>query len=283
MTANEIVSQVKELPMVSESARKLAALLNQPDTHRDELIKTLRCDNVLTAKLLRVCNSAHSGLKNPVASIDQAVLLLGDNALFRIVCAIGFGSVMGFKVPGYATEANGLWSHSLSTGLGAEYVSEFESYGGFPPPMAFTAGLLHDIGKLVFNQILTPKARMDIRARISGDSLTRVEAEKAVVGANHAEVGACLLQKWSLPETIIEAVANHHSPVVQPVAQLSAVVYLANCAAHLSGPAPGSDTCPAQPDPGIATLLGMDVATVKQMVTGVHGAMKAINQFLCIA
>jgi len=283
MTANEIVSQIKELPTVSETARKLVAFLNQPETHRDELIKTLRCDNVLTAKVLRVCNSAHSGLQNPVASIDQAVLLLGDSALFRILCAIGFGGVMGFNVPGYATEANGLWSHSLSTGLGAEYVANSESYDGFPPAMAFTAGLLHDIGKLVLNQILTPKARLEIRARMSGDSFNRVQAEKAVVGANHAEVGACLLQKWSLPETIVEAVANHHAPVVQPVAQLSALVFLANCAAHLCGPAPGSEVCPAQPDPATAALLGLDMATVERMVAGAHGAMKAVNQFICIA
>jgi putative nucleotidyltransferase with HDIG domain len=283
MTANEIVSQIKELPTVSETARKLVAFLNQPETHRDELIKTLRCDNVLTAKVLRVCNSAHSGLQNPVASIDQAVLLLGDSALFRILCAIGFGGVMGFNVPGYATEANGLWSHSLSTGLGAEYVARFESYGDFPPSIAFTAGLLHDIGKLVLNQILTPKSRLEIRARISGDSLPRFEAEKAVVGANHAEVGASLLQRWALPETIVEAVANHHCPVVQPVAQLSAVVYLANRAAHLCGPAPGSDVCSARPDAGTAALLGLDMARVEQMVAGVQCAMKAANQFICAA
>ncbi len=81
--------------MVSETARKLVTLLNQPETHRDEVIRTLRCDNVLTAKLLRVCNSAHTGLKHPVGSIDQAVLLLGNSAIYRMVCAVGFGGAMG--------------------------------------------------------------------------------------------------------------------------------------------------------------------------------------------
>jgi putative nucleotidyltransferase with HDIG domain len=279
MTAKEIIAQAKELPTVSETARKLVALLNQPDTHRDELIRTLRCDNVLTAKLLRVCNSAHTGLQHPVASIDQAVLLLGDNTIFRMVCAIGFGGSMGGPLPGYAVEANGLWSHSLSTGMGAECLCEFESYGNFPASMAFTAGLLHDIGKLVLNQLLTPKARTEIRAKIADEGFTRTEAERAVLGADHAEVGACLLQKWSVPEIIVEAVANHHAPVAKPEIQLSAVVYLANCAAYLSGAAP-SDAYAVHACQAAALALGMELKKVEMFIANVDGAMKGVNELI---
>ncbi len=269
--------------MVSETARKLVTLLNQPETHRDEVIRTLRCDNVLTAKLLRVCNSAHTGLKHPVGSIDQAVLLLGNSAIYRMVCAVGFGGAMGSGHAGYAVESNGLWAHSLATGLGAEYLAEVKSYGQFPPSMAFTAGLLHDIGKLALNQILTPKKRSEIRDKIARDSVSRFVAEKAVLGVDHAEVGACLLQKWSLPEIIVEAVANHHAPVVQPSVRLSAVVYLSNCAAHLCGTAPGWDACAARAHEDAAALLGLEMETLGQMVAGVQGAMKAVNKYLHVA
>src|ERR1700733_8319386 len=122
MTAEEIIAQAKELPVVSETARKLTIQLNQPNLHRDELVKTLRCDNVLTAKLLRVCNSADCGARAPVVSINQARLLLGDDAIFRMVCAIGFGDSLGLAAPGYDTEANGLWNHSLNVAMGAEYL-----------------------------------------------------------------------------------------------------------------------------------------------------------------
>ncbi len=284
MTATEIISQVKELPMVPQTARKMAALLNQPDSHREDLIQTLHCDNVLTAKLLRVCNSAHIGLRSPVASIDQAVLLLGDNTIYRMVCALSFGGAMGFAAPGHAVEANGLWSHSLSTGMGAEYLTEFEGYGDFQPSMAFTAGLLHDIGKLVLNQVLTPKSRTEIRALMSHDTLSRVEAEGVVLGANHAQVGACLLQKWGLPEVIVEAVANHHAPIVQPVVLLSAVVYLANFAVHLSGPSPGgAENLALLPGPNVAAMLGLEQARAEEIIEGVHGATKAVKQFLAVA
>jgi putative nucleotidyltransferase with HDIG domain len=168
--------------------------------------------------------------------------------------------------------------------MGAEYLTEIEAYGEFQPSMAFTAGLLHDIGKLVLNQIFTPKCRAEIRVLISQNSLSRFEAEKVVLGANHAEVGACLLQKWNLPEMIIEAVANHHAPIVQPVAQLSAVIYLANCAFHLSGPSAGAtDACALRPSPNMAELLGLKKERVEQMVTRLHEAMKAVNQYLSVA
>jgi putative nucleotidyltransferase with HDIG domain len=283
MTADEIVARAKDLPVVSETARKLVIQLNQPDLHRDELVETVRCDNVLTAKLLRVCNSANSGMREPVLSVDQALLLLGDNMVFRIVCAIGFGGSLGMAAPGYDTEANGLWTHSLSTALGAEYLAEVESYGNFLPSTAFTAGLLHDIGKLVISKVLTPKARAGIRSKIAGQSLSRVKAEKAVLGADHCEVGACLLKRWSLPELIVEAVADHHSPVLKPAIQLSAVVYLANCAAHLCGAAPGWEAQAIQAKNTAAEVLGMDVEKVEQIVSGIQNAMQTLPQLMVAA
>jgi putative nucleotidyltransferase with HDIG domain len=283
MTADEIIAHVKDLPVVSETARKLVVQLNQPDLHRDELIETVRCDNVLTAKLLRVCNSANCGLREPVLSIDQALFLLGDNMIFRIVCAVGFGGSLGAAAPGYDTEANGLWIHSLNTGAGAEYLAEVESYGNFLPSTAFTAGLLHDIGKSVISKVLTPKARADIRSKIAGQSLSRDEAEKAVLGADHCEVGACLLKRWSLPDPILEAVANHHAPVVKPAIQLSAVVYLANCATHLCGTAPGWEAQAIAAKNTAAEVLGMDVEKVGQIFSGIQDATQALPQLMVAA
>jgi putative nucleotidyltransferase with HDIG domain len=284
MTAKEIISQVKDLPTVPETARKVTRLLSNPDSPRDDLVKMIRQDNVMTAKLLRVCNSAQTGLSSEVGSVDQAVLLLGDNAIFQIVTAIGFGGALGFTMPGHLVEANGLWSHSLNTALGAEYLTQKGDYGDFQPSIAFTAGLLHDIGKVVLNQILTPKWRADIRSRMSEDGRSRVEAEKIVLGADHAEIGACLLRNWALPEMLIEAVAHHHCPVTQPEVHLSAVVYLANNAAHIAGPSPGAcEVFATRPDSAIAELLGLKQDRLEQLVANVHEAMKGTTQFLAIA
>jgi putative nucleotidyltransferase with HDIG domain len=283
MTAKEIIAQVRDLPVVSETARKLVAQLNQPNMHRDDIVETVRCDNILTAKLLRVCNSAGCGVREPVDSVDQALLILGDNAIFRMVCAIGFGGALGTSANSYDDEASDLWTHSLSTGIGSEYLAEVESYGSFLPSAAFTAGLLHDIGKTVISKMLTPKARAEIRAKITDGSLTGFAAEKAVLGADHSEVGACLLQKWSLPEIIVEAVANHHAPVIKPAVQLSAVVFLADSAALLADASAGSEERIAQVNAKSAEVLGIDVKRVEQMVSGIHIAMQTLPQFQAAA
>jgi putative nucleotidyltransferase with HDIG domain len=283
MTATEIIAKAKELPVVSETASNLVIQLNQPDLHRDELVRTVHCDNVLTAKVLRACNSAASGVREPVGSLDQALLILGDSTIFRMVSAIGFGESLEMAAPGYANEANGLWAHSLSTGLGAEHLAGVISYGGFLPSIAFTAGLLHDIGKTVIGRVLTPKDRADIRAKIAAESVTRIEAERAVLGADHSEVGACLLKRWALPECIIEAAANHHHPVTKPAVGLSAVIYMANCAAHLSAVAHGCEAQIVQAKKTTAQVLGMDAAQIEEIFAGISGAMESLPQLMAAA
>jgi putative nucleotidyltransferase with HDIG domain len=274
MTAEEIVSRVKDLPVVSETARKLTTQLNQPDLPRSDIVETLHNDGVLTAKVLRACNSAEFALHEPVASIEQALFILGDRAVFRIVSAVGFGDCLGLNAPGYDTEANGLWSHSLAAAVGSEYPVAEESFADFAPSIAFTAGLLHDIGKTVINRVLTPKDRADIRAKIGAESIPRVVAEKAILGANHSEVGAFLLRRWSLPDCIVEAAANHHHPVTKPEPQLSAVVYLANCVAHLSPGAPGWEVEFAKATQSAAEVLDMPPERVQELVTAIQAAVK---------
>jgi putative nucleotidyltransferase with HDIG domain len=281
MTAEEIIAQVKDLPMVSETARKLAVQLNEPESYQDDIIETLRCDNILTAKLLRVCNSAASGVSEPVMSVEQALFLLGYNMVFRIVCAISFSGAL--TDPTYDIEANGLWTHSLNTATAAEFLADVECYGNFLPSTAFTAGLLHDIGKSVIGKVLTPKARVDIRVKMTAESISRVEAEKAILGADHCEVGACLLKRWSLPDLIVDAVAGHHAPVLQPSIQLSALVYLANTAVHLCGSSPASQEHDAQTKNTAAAVLGIPVERIDKIVEGVDGAMQGLPQMMLVA
>jgi putative nucleotidyltransferase with HDIG domain len=278
MTADEIISQAKNLPVVSETARKLAQQLNQPDLHRDDLVETVRCDHVLTAKLLRTCNAASLGVRQKVVSVDQAVLMLGDNAIFRMVCAIGFAAALG-SADDYDAEGADLWTHCLSAGIGSEYLTEVEGYGDFLPSAAFTAGLLHDIGKTVIGKILTPQDRASIRDKIGLESVPAVLAEKAVLGADHCEVGAALLRRWGLPDIVIEAVANHHAPIIQPRLGLSAVVYLADAASLHSASTPAEEKLLAEANTASAHALGLDLRQVEKMISGIHGAMAILPQF----
>lgn len=283
MTAQEIIAKVKNLPPISQAALKLVNLLEQASISNDEIVQVIKCDNVLTAKLLRACNSPYFGLDEPVSSVDQAVLMLGHQQILHIVLTLAFGSAMVVPLPGYAVEANELWRHSLITATAAEIVAS-EAYDlNVETPVAFTVGLLHDIGKLVMGQAITPEIQNEIRALVETQGCARVEAERKILGADHGEIGAGLLKSWNLPEEIQEAVANHHNPICQPRPKLSVITHVSNCLAHLAGSAPGWDGFALRVDPNAVAALELDESRLEGMVSHVRDAFERVDQFMAMA
>jgi putative nucleotidyltransferase with HDIG domain len=280
MTAPEILNKVKNLPPISQAALKLVNLLEQASISNDEIVQVIKCDNVLTAKLLRACNSPYFGLDEPVTSVDQAVFLLGHQQILHIVLTLAFGSAMVVPLPGYAVEANELWRHSLLTATAAEIVAADAYELNVEAPVAFTVGLLHDIGKLALSQALTPEIQHEIRQLVEGQGCSRSEAEKKVMGADHSEIGACLLRSWNLPEDILEAVGNHHQPICEPRPKLSVVTHVANCLAHLAGSAPGWDGYAIRVDPKAIAVLHLDEARLEAWVASVRDAFDRVDQFM---
>ena len=283
MTPQEIINKVKNLPPISQAALKLVSLLEQASVSNDEVVQVIKCDNVLTAKLLRACNSPYFGLEEPVSSVDQAVFILGHQQILHIVLTLAFGSAMVVPLPGYAVEANELWRHSLITATAAEIVAA-EAYDlNIETPVAFTVGLLHDIGKLVMSQALTPEIQAEVRTLIEQQSCSRSEAEKNILGTDHGEVGACLLQGWHLPEDILEAVANHHRPVLKPRPRLSVVTHVANCLAHLAGSAPGWDGFAVRVEPAAVSALEINESRLEGMVVNVRESFERVDQFMSMS
>lgn len=282
-SAQQLVDRVKNLPPVSQAALKLVNLLDQPEADNDEVVNAIKCDNILTAKLLRACNSPYFGLDEPVASVDQAVMILGHQQILHIVLTLAFGSAMIVPLPGYAVEASELWRHSLITASAAEIIALEATGMNVEKPVAFTVGLLHDIGKLVMSQALTPDLQVAIRQLIENQKISRSEAEKTVLGTDHGEVGACLLRTWNLPEKIIEATVNHHNPVFEPAPQLSVVTHLANCLAHLAGSAPGWDGFAVRVNPRAIAVLEIGEARLENMVAEVRASFDKVDQFMSMS
>jgi len=278
--AQQLVDRVKNLPPVSQAALKLVNLLDQPEADNDEIVNAIKCDSILTAKLLRACNSPYFGLDEPVASVDQAVMILGHQQILHIVLTLAFGSAMVVPLPGYAVEASELWRHSLIAASAAEIIAVETNSMNIEKPVAFTVGLLHDIGKLVMSQALTPELQTSIRQLIEQQKISRSEAEKTILGTDHGEVGACLLKSWHLPEKIIEATANHHNPVFEPAAQLSVVTHLANCLAHLAGSAPGWDGFAVRVHPQALTALNISEDRLEAMIAEVRASFDKVDQFM---
>jgi putative nucleotidyltransferase with HDIG domain len=283
MTASELVSRVPDLPVVSPAALKLVALLDQPFASNEEIVDVLKYDPVLTAKLLRVCNSPYFGFQEKICSVDQAVLVLGHQQILQVVLSLTFGGAMSVPLPGYGAEAEELWSHSLHTALAAEALCSSGIQSAFEAPVLFTACLLHDIGKLVLTHVLTMEIQAVIRSRIASEGMARNEAEKQILGTDHAEVGACLLEEWRLPTEIIEGVAHHHSPVSRPRPALSALVHTANCVAHLSGSTLGWEGFAIRTDMEALDALSITREKLESMMITLHDSVGRVEEFMALS
>ena len=257
MTAETLVGKANNLQAPSPTVVRLLSLLNSPDADYDEVIRTVGCDAVLSAKLIAVCNSASYGLAKPVGSVEQGVLILGYGEIHRLVMALNFASQLGTENSAYSMDAGTLWRHSLVTAQLTPRIVARARNGGADTSIAYTAGLLHDIGKIVIGQTLASRTRDEIRRQVEEDGISLLKAEKAVIGCDHAEVGGCLLRKWRIPGPIAEAAAWHHTPRAGGAGNLSAAVHIADAITHQIGASPGWKSFAVTIDETAITSLGL--------------------------
>lgn len=280
MKAQEIVGRVRNLPPVSQAALRLVTLLEQPAISNEEIVEVLKCDNVLTAKLLRACNSPFFGLEEPVASVDQAVFLLGHQQILHIVLSLAFGGAMSVVLPQHAVEAEDLWRHSVTAAQAAECVTGAGLSVDVEPSVAFTVGLLHDLGKLVLSLALSSEQMAEIRARVALAGMTRSEAEMDVVGTDHAEVGGELLRLWRLPDNLVQGVRYHHQPRLDSPCALSVVAHVANAVAHEAR----SDQCgifgSARLDPAVRDRFGLDDSRLSDWIERLRSQFEQIEHLM---
>jgi putative nucleotidyltransferase with HDIG domain len=179
---------------------------------------------------------------------------------------------------GYAMAEGELWRHSLLTAYVAVAVTAISRTHDIDPAIAYTAGLIHDIGKTVITHSLDEATQNSMRELIERKESSLIEAEQMIFGTHHAEVGAELLRKWKLPDVLIEAVANHHTPVVKPKPQISAIVHVADVIALEAGPSPGWASYAMRADEGAMDALHLGGADVERLIISGYDAIEKVEE-----
>ena len=220
-----IMQEVEAFPGMPARAAKLLPLLDNPDSTPSEVENIVKYDPGLTANILKLTNSAYFGIPTKVSSIKQAVILLGWKRLMQVVTTICMSPLMKKAVPGYDLRSGELWRHSIAVSVAAELLVK-----ALKIPDAdevFTAGLLHDVGKLILGNFVK-KDLSQIQAMVT-KGISFDVAESMVLGTNHAEVGGQILHKWSFPAELVNAVQWHHDPEsCENTCILSDIVHVAN-------------------------------------------------------
>ncbi len=240
-----LITQIDSLPSLPRLYLDFLDEVRKPNPSSSRLGDIIKQDIGLCAKTLQLVNSAFFGLPHKIENPEEALLYLGLENVKALVLSIQVFSLYD-KVKLHGIDLDSLWTHSWETGRIARQIATFEKRPGEEIETAFTAGLLHDIGKLVLASGV-PRTWKKILETASSEGMTLWQAEQQVLGTTHAEVGASLLATWGLSDQLVEAVAFHHHPEHSGASNFSALtaVYAANLLAdkkfsRVSSP-PGSE------------------------------------------
>lgn len=250
---------IADLPQLSGSASRLLALVQEADHDLQEIVGIVKHDAVLTSRVLKVVNSAAFARPVEINAIDRAVSLLGEDLVVSTALQEAAGLLFAKKLTGYAAEAGELWRHNLKTALAAKLLAG-KARVPVNAELAFTCGLLHDLGKAVISDYLQQTAAKIRQAIEQGKFPDYLAAEQAILGIDHAEAGYRICRRWQLPTPLPEACRHHHQPAAAagPWQTLLYVVHLADIVAMLSGVGTGADALQYKLDRDYEQYLELD-------------------------
>ncbi len=269
-----LIADAKDLEPLPQSTTRLAGLLAGEDWAMPDISRVIRLDEALTGRLLGAANSALSGAREEITSVEAAIMRLGAGSVLALALASSVRKSFQSDLPAYGLDEGALWRHSVATALAVELARPYCRRS--IPPQAFAAGLLHDVGKLVLARHLTPAVLAVMHRVQNDDGFVGFEAESAVLEVHHAELGAVVAENWGLPESIAVGIRFHHSPLEAPSDTgrlLCNLVGMADAVASRAG-APGGGPDPDEEfTPAHAERLGITCE-------GFDGLCEAVEQRL---
>ncbi len=239
----DIIAKARNLPPLSPSALKLIELMGDEDHGIHEVAQVVEYDSNLTAHLLKVVNSPFFGLREPVTTVRRAITYLGERMVISIALNLCAPHVFHKPLDGYDSRQGELWAHSLKTAFAARELA-FNAVGDeVNAELAFTAGIVHDIGKSVLSQYLTGLPEKMAEKFDRGEVQNHLEAEEAVVGTNHCAIGYELAKHWRLPPALLSTILHHHTPAKAdpPYRPLAYIIHLGDMVSMMEGAATGGD------------------------------------------
>jgi putative nucleotidyltransferase with HDIG domain len=239
---SKIMDYIDNMPIISTHSVELLSKLSD-DFEINEIVKIIEMDVALSVRCLQTVNSAAFGLRKEVSSIKQALVLLGSSTIIKIALLQGFGKILSKKLTGYDAEKKALWSHSIKTGIASRILSD-KYLKICQPDLAYTAGLLHDIGKVVTSDFLSLVNEDLNKTLLNNQSKNFLDIEASLLDINHTEVGELMAKEWNFPEVLLNVIRFHHTPHLakKEFINIVSIVHLGDILAMMGGAGTGSDS-----------------------------------------
>jgi putative nucleotidyltransferase with HDIG domain len=220
--------RIAQLPALPRAAAEALAMLRDEDSGADDCARIIGTDQALTARVLRLANSAFYGVPGRVSSVNRAVQMLGKRTLRGALTTVALsGQFSAIRCEGFRFD--GFWRHTIGTAIGAEAIARTRS---LDDETAFTAGVLHDIGRLALAAHFPHETAAMLELARAHD-LPWLEAERLALGTDHAAVGAAIASQWNFPAAVQAAIAAHHLPQQDGnAAGMADVIHVADAIVH---------------------------------------------------
>lgn len=273
-----IVSRIQELPTLPQVVTTLLALMDDPESSAEDVNRVLERDPALVGKILKLVNSAFYGLTNKVASVRQAVVILGFNTVRSLAISAAVFDLFGKgRNPLFSRVA--FWTHSIGVAAVSRVLARGES--GIDPETAFVAGLLHDLGKLVLDRYAAEEfAQILEAAKEREETFHAVESE--MLETDHAEIGAWLAEQWRLPGELRGAIGHHHqlAGAEDQVARLAAIVSFADFVCHRKEIGSSGNYALPVLDPASWALLSLEKSQLGAVIESVESELAKTETFI---
>lgn len=275
LNRDQVSARLKQLPSLPSAVSQLLASFGNEEVDVDQIARQIGHDQGLTARVLRVANSSFYGLQSKVGTINEAVVILGFRAVRSMVMAVSMnGAFRVDQCQGF--DAAGYLRHGVGVGLAARYLAPL---AGQNAELAFTGGLLHDIGQLVLASNFSAQYTLALDYRKKHDC-PMLDAEREILGLDHADVGGLLAEAWRFPDSLHQAVADHHAPAATMADSLANVVHLADAFAHAMGLANAGDELMMPVDQTAWKRLGLDGEKCRQAIANIEHCFEETCQIL---
>ncbi len=240
MTSLQIlIKEIKNLKPIPAVVTSLLGVVDDPNASMQDITKIIQYDPAITAEILRTANSAYFGLKQPAETIQEAATMIGTDRLVDLVMLKVSAQVTKGMQKGYDLHEGALWKYSVSSALIAKQVAGQLNLSN--KNYIFTASLLKDIGKTILDKFVQD-AFEKIYDLVANENFSFMEAEKQIIGVNHAELGGMIAKMWKFSPKMVGIIRNHHLTSETMVRDKDiAVVYLADCICMMMGMGVGAD------------------------------------------
>ncbi|BBO86261.1 hypothetical protein DSCO28_68270 [Desulfosarcina ovata subsp. sediminis] len=260
----KIVSNTTSLPAMPAVMLKVQQMLRSPATSPAQLAKVIETDAAMVTDILKLANSAFFGFRGKVSTVQHASSLLGTRRLAELITAISAGSVLGSAMRGYNLKSGDMWRHSIAVAVTASEIAGAMSSEAVET--AYMAGLLHDVGKIILDPYVRERKVLFDHYLETHPGKCIQDAERDLLGFDHAVIASILCDNWSLPRAISFAIRHHHQPASAGDHQLAHIIHYADILVIQAGLAGSGGYAPPELDPRSRSMVSLDPDTLQHSV-----------------